>query len=245
MWIKKECLFLSQGKKCQPHDWLLIFSYHLSVIVNDYCLLFLNVVWIFFCFFLFALDSEISLSNIYPFHSSSPLSSLVQALFLFYVLPSVILVLPLKLNYLLFILHHLNTFITVAPLLEDLQWTKKQRITFSHSQKLLTEASPSIFWHLRTLQPHIPWHNQLASVCWRLFIPTIPCAGKPLIPRHTGTISHPWFPQLLCVFLLMLSPLPALSVWSTFSSLSLANSYSSFTASLDITFSVLPKSPQV
>ena len=74
-----------------------------------------------FVFFLFALDSEISLSNIYPFHSSSPLSSLVQALFLFFVLPSVILVLPLKLNYLLFILHHLNTFITVAPLLEDLQ----------------------------------------------------------------------------------------------------------------------------
>lgn len=101
-------MFLSQGKECQPHDSLLIFSYHLPVIVNDYCLLFLNVVWIFFCVFFFALDSDISLSNIYPFHSS-PLSSLVQALFIFFVLPSLILVLLLKLNYLLFILHRLNT----------------------------------------------------------------------------------------------------------------------------------------
>ena len=98
-----ECLFLSQGKEFQPHDSLLIFSYHLPVIVNDYCLLFLNVVWILFFFFFFALASEISLSNFYPFHSS-PLSSLIQALFLFFVLPSVILVLLLKLNYLLFIL---------------------------------------------------------------------------------------------------------------------------------------------
>lgn len=108
-----------------------------------------------FVFFFFALDSDISLSNIYPFHSS-PLSSLVQALFIFFVLPSLILVLLLKLNYLLFILHALNT--NSLLLLPSLKTFNELRNNPSPLliRNNVTEVSPSILWHLQTLQPCIP-----------------------------------------------------------------------------------------